>query len=124
MSAEEELQQFEDSWNRAIVSNDIDKISEFMSADWVMVGSEGGITTKSEFLQSIRSGDLTHSRMDYEEIRVKVYGDAGITTNRGTSAGNYRGQYFELYEWSSSTFIRKNHKWLCVLTMLTPANKQ
>ena len=124
MSPEQELQQFEDNWNRAIVSNDINKISGFMSDDWVMVGSDNGIIEKPAFLQSIESGDLTHSRMDYEEIRVKVYGDAGITTNRGTSAGHYKGQYFELYEWSSSTFIRKNQKWFCVLTMLTPANKR
>ena len=61
--------------------------------------------------------------MDSDETSIKFYEDTGIVTSRGTSAGNYKGQSFELYEWSTSIFIRKNGQWLCVHTMLTPAKK-
>lgn len=120
---EKELLQFEKDWNRAIEKNNADEIGTFMSDDWVIVGTEGGIIPKNEFLGWITSGDLTHSRMDTDETRVKVYGDTGIITSRGTSAGKYKEQYFELYEWSASTCVYKNGKWVCVHSMLTPAHK-
>ncbi len=124
MKAEEELLQFGKEWDEAIVNNDVNEIEKFMSDDWVIIGTEGGITSKPIFLEWIESGDLTHNRMDSDEIRIRIYENTGVVTSRGTSAGKYKCQPFELYEWSSSVFIRKEEKWICVLTMLTPANKQ
>ncbi len=123
MTFEKELVQFGLAWDQAMVGNDADEIGKFMSDDWIIVGTEGGITSKSEFLLWIKSGELTHTRMDSDETSIKIYENTGIVTSRGTSAGNYNGQSFELYEWSTSVFIRKNEQWLCVHTMLTPAKK-
>jgi len=122
MNLEEELLQFEKDWNRAMENNDADETGKFMSDDWVIIGTGGGITSKDEFLEWIKSGDVSHSRMDSDFIRIKIYENAGVVTSRGTSAGKYKGQDFELYEWSASTYIRKNNKWICVHTMLTPVS--
>jgi len=123
MNPEEELRQLGRQWDEAIVGNDVAEIAKFISDDWVIVGSEGGVTSKNEFLEWIRSGDVTHCRMDSDEMRIKVYDNTGIVTSRGTSAGKYKGQPFDLYEWSSSVFVRNKGKWICVFTMLTPANR-
>ena len=121
MTTEDELLQFGLAWDQAMVRNNANEIGKFMSNEWIIVGTEGGITSKNEFLSHIRSGDLTHSRMDSDETSIKIYENTGIVTSRGTSAGNYKGQPFEFYEWSTSIFIRTNKQWLCVHTMLTPA---
>jgi hypothetical protein len=122
MNAERELLQVGKAWDEAMIQNNPEEIGKFMSEDWVIVGSEG-ITRKSEFMESIRSGDLTHNRMDSDETRIKIYNTMAVVTSRGTSAGEYKGKPFELYEWSSSVFIYENRRWICVHTMLTPANK-
>ncbi|SHF31401.1 nuclear transport factor 2 family protein [Pedobacter caeni] len=122
-TAEEELIQFEKQWNKAIVGNNVDEIAKFMSADWIIVGSDG-ITTKSAFLDSVRSGVVKHNRMDAEEMTVKVYENTGIVISLGTSAGAYNDQSFELYEWSSSTYIKKDQKWQCISTMVTAATQK
>ena len=119
---ENELIEFGNRWDLAMEGNNVDEISFFMSDEWVIIGTEGGITSKSAFLDWIRSGDLTHSTMKVDESRVKIYGDTGIVTSRGTSAGLYKGHPFQLYEWSTNVYIRKNGEWQCVLTMLTPAH--
>lgn len=110
-------------WDQAMVRNDPEEISKFMSDDWVIVGTEGGITPKSTFLALITSGDLTHDIMSSEDIRVKIYGQMGVLTSRGTSSGTssgtYKDQPFSFYEWSISVFIRERGNWKCVLTMLT-----
>ena len=47
-----------------------------------------------------------------------------VVTARGTNAGTYRGEPFSFYEWSTSVFIYESEKWICVLTMLTPAKAE
>lgn len=123
MTAKEELLEFGQKWDEALVSNDVDAISSFMSDDWTIIGTAGGITTKESFLDWIRSGDLTHNRMDSDETHIQIYGSTGIVTSRGTSAGMYLGKPFSLYEWSLSVFIRSENEWKCVATMLTPAKE-
>ena len=118
----QELLDFSKRWDDAMVANDVDEISKFMSDDWKIVGSDG-ITTKSSFLQFISSGILTHHRMDSDEASVSIYGDTGILVARGTSAGTYNGENFSLYEWATSIFLKTGGSWRCVLTMLTPAHR-
>lgn len=109
-------------WDEAMVKNDPAEIGGFMADEWVIIGSDG-ITSKSAFLKWIGSGRVTHNRMDADELIINVYGDTGIVVGRGTSAGTFEGQNFSLYEWSTSIFIKTHGVWLCVLTMLTPANR-
>ena len=123
IATQKELIRFGKQWDKAMVSNDLKEISRFMSEDWVIVGTEGGITPKSTFLDWIRSGDLVHTRMDSDDIRVKIYKNTGLLISRGTSSGKYRDKAFSFYEWSTSVFILEKRKWRCVLTMLTPAQK-
>ncbi len=117
----EALLAYSQEWDNAIAANDVQRIGEYMADDWVCVGTEGGITLKADFLRHIASGDLVHTRMDTDESRVKIYGDTGIVTAKGTSAGFYKGNPFSFYEWSTSIFTRDGDGWQCVLTMLTPA---
>jgi ketosteroid isomerase-like protein len=119
----EELKQVGRQWDAAIVENDIVKIGSFMAEEWVIVGTEGGITSKSNFLEYVKSGELFHNTMDFEDVRVKIYGDTGVVTSKGTSAGTYRGEPFSYYEWSTNVYVKTDGHWRCVLTMLTPAEK-
>jgi ketosteroid isomerase-like protein len=121
MTAEQELVQFSQQWDKAMLTNDVLAISEFMSDDWIIVGTEGGITSKETFLETIRSGSVSHSTMDADEINTRIYGNMGIVTSRGTSAGKFNGKPFSLYEWSTSVCVNERGRWRCVHTMLTPA---
>jgi hypothetical protein len=60
--------------------------------------------------------------MDSDEISIRLYENMAFAVSRGTSAGNYNGESFSLYEWSTSIFLKTERQWLCVLTMVTPAN--
>lgn len=118
-TAEQQLQKTVRDWDEAIVSNDAARIAVFMSDDWVIVGSDG-ITGKADFLRSVESGILSHNRMDSDEMIIKLYGDTAVVISKGTSAGMYDKAAFSFYEWSASTFIKQDDRWICVATMLTP----
>jgi ketosteroid isomerase-like protein len=121
-----ETQQFLENcfaWDRAMETNDIEKIGPYMAEDWVCVATDGGKTTKAAFLGVIASGDLSHSKMTSDEHEIRLYGNTGIFISKGISSGLYKGAPFTFYEWSTSVFILKNSTWLSVITMLTSARK-
>ena len=118
-----ELQKLDKEWSAAIVTNDVHAIGQFMSDDWVIIGPEGNVIERSRFLEVIKSGDLTHESMESDDSIVRVYGDAALVTAQSKSKGKYKGQVFETHERSTSVYVRKEGRWQCVLTQLTPIAK-
>jgi ketosteroid isomerase-like protein len=119
-----ELQKLDKEWSAAIVKNDAHAIEQFMSDDWVIIGPEGNVIERSRFLEVIKSGDLTHESMESDDWHVRVYGDTALVTSEAKSKGKYKGQVFETHERSTSVYVRKEGRWQCVHTQLTPIAKR
>lgn len=116
----QEILSLAEEWAQALVSNDAQRIGSFMSDDWVIVG-KNGITGKRDFLPFVESGDLTHETMTLVgEARVQIYGDAAVLTGRVTNNGRFRGEAFAADEWTTDVFLRREGRWLCVLSHITP----
>jgi uncharacterized protein (TIGR02246 family) len=123
MGDDEDVQQIIElaqDWNTAIVSDDADRIAEFVTDDWVLV-SWTGITAREDFLSYVRSGVLGHSRMQgVDEPRVRVYGDTALLTVRVLSTAQYGGHDIDADEWTTDVFVRRDGRWRCELTHITP----
>jgi ketosteroid isomerase-like protein len=117
--AEVELIAFMDAWDRAMVANDPQSIGMYMAPDWMIVGSDGGVTDKAGFLELVRSGDLAHDVMETHDPAIRIYGDAAVVVARGVSGGTYRGQPFHFVERVSCVFVRRDGRWSCVSTHLS-----
>ena len=122
MDEERQLIETAQLWDKAMATNDVDQIGRFMSADWIIVASDG-ITSREDFLDSIRQGHVSHNRMDSDEVIAKIYEDTGVVISRGKSAGTFNGEPFDLYEWSTNVFVRQGESWRCAATMITPAKR-
>ncbi len=118
-----EFQYIEDNFNRAVVTNDISEIKKCITNDWVLVDSQGGIIPQERFFEVLKQGLLSHSAMNKEVLRVKVYGDVALVTGRGQNKGNWQGQPMEADEWITDVYKNEGGKWLCILTHLTPVKK-
>lgn len=116
----QEILNLAEQWARALISNDAQKIGDFMSDDWVIVG-QNGITRKQDFLSSVESGDLTHETMEpVGAARVQIYGDTAVLSGRVTNNGHYKGAPFSADEWTTDVFLRREGRWLCVISHITP----
>ena len=115
-----ELARVEEEFNRAMVSNDVTRISACMSDDWVLVTPEAGIVPRSRLLNVIGNGELSHDSMTKDVSRVRIYGEVAIVTARGRNSGQFRGQPISADEWVTDVYRKIDGRWLCVLTHLTP----
>lgn len=118
-AAAADLIALEKQFAQAIIKADVDALDEVVSEDWIIIGPEGAVVGKAGFLAVVRSGALTHSSMESDEARVRVYGDTAIVTARVAAAGAYQGQAFTTRERSTDVFVRQHGHWRCVLTQLT-----
>ena len=106
-------------WDRAMVGNDPDAIGRFMADDWVIVGQDGSVGSKDQFLSLVASGDLVHTVMETHKMDVRIYGDTAVAVAVGVSGGHHQGKPFLLRERSSCVFVRQAGMWRCVLTHLS-----
>ncbi|HYK77553.1 MAG TPA: nuclear transport factor 2 family protein [Daejeonella sp.] len=116
----QQFQEIENTFNMAVISNKVDEIKRCITADWVLVDSQGGIIPQERFFSVLEQGLLSHSTMTKEILRIKVYGDIALVTGRGKNTGIWQGHPMEADEWITDVYKKENDKWLCVLTHLTP----
>lgn len=111
-----ELARVEEDFNRAMVSNDVSRISACIADDWVLVTPEVGVVPRSRILHAVESGELSHDTMTKDVGRVRVYGDVAVVTARGRNTGQFRGQRLFADEWVTDVYQKMDGRWLCVLT--------
>lgn len=121
---EEEVLKVEKGFADAIAKNDSESIERFVTDDWIIINSDGGIIEKERFLEVIKSGALTHEVMQSDDIRVRVYGDSAVVSALTRSKGKFMEQEFTTHERSTDVFVRRDGQWRCVLTQLTRFTKQ
>lgn len=121
---EEELLKLEEQFGAAIVKNDPEEIGRFVTEDWIIINSDGGIIDKERFLGVIKSGALTHEMMESSDIRVRVYGDSAVVTALTRTKGKFSGQDFSTHERATDVFVKLDGQWRCVLSQLTSLTKR
>jgi len=111
------------AWDRAMVENEAEAIGRYMAHDWMIVGSDGGVTDKATFLGLVSSGVVSHDVMESADFDTRVYGETAVVTSRGISGGTYQGRAFREVERVTCVFVRQQGQWRCVHThvsRLTP----
>ena len=119
MTAEEELLKLEKEFAEAIVRNDLESIGRLVTDDWIIIDPKGEIVDRTRFFEAIKSGALTHDRMESEDFRVRVYGDSAVVTALTRTKGKFMGQEFSTQERATDVFVKREGQWQCVLTHLT-----
>ena len=91
---EQELLKLEQTFADAIVKNDVEAIGRVVADDWIIIDPNGEIVDRMRFFEVIKSGALTHDRMESEDFRVRVYGDSAVVTAITSTGGGFMGNEF------------------------------
>ena len=115
------LADLEERFNAAMISNDVGRIAECITDDWLLVTPEAGPVPRSRILDVVGSGRLTHSSMTKVATHAAVAGDMAWVTGRGQNTGTFNGAQIQADEYITDVYRRVGDTWLCMLTHLTPA---
>lgn len=115
------LVDLEERFNVAMVSNDVERIAECITDDWLLITPEAGPVSRSTILDAVGSGRLTHSSMTKVATHAAVVGDMAWVTGRGQNTGTFNGAPMQADEYVTDVYRQVGGAWLCILTHLTPA---
>jgi ketosteroid isomerase-like protein len=87
--AEEQVRQLGRRWAEAEERGDAEAPHQLLADDFVLVGPLGFMLDKQQFLGSRLSGDLRHKSFTWEDVRIRVYGEAAVAVGSQTQRSTY-----------------------------------
>ena len=109
----------ENAWNHALEAKDTKALDMLLANTFVSIDIDGSISSKSEFLASIKSPDYQPSQAVTEQSSVQVYGDVAVVVGVFRIKGTEKGKPYVHRERFVDTWIKLNAAWQCVATTST-----
>lgn len=97
---------------------------KLVADDFISIGTAGRSFTKSQIIESLKSGKLTYEQHDYSNRKIRLFGDTAIvncTLDQKARFGDRElvGQYLLALVW-----VKRNGQWQLVSWQATPVVKQ
>ena len=106
-----QVEKLEEVWRTAQLNGDVEAMDKLLSDDYVGITMSGQIVTKMQQLDRMRSRNLVLTKIELDDVKVKLFGSTAVVTslavvdgaNDGTPMhGTYR--YTRVYSRQSSGF--------------------
>ena len=109
-----ELGRLEKVWNDAQLSGNADALDRLWADDLVVTVPNMPVMDKSESLAFVRSGKMKFQTYKTSDIRVRLYGGAGVVTGQleRHRSGN-RGEFEEDWRFTK-VYVRRSGRWQVV----------
>ena len=109
----------ETAWNHAIEAKDTKALDMLLANTFIAVEIDGSLSSKSEFLASIKAPEYQPSQAVNEQMNVQVYGSAAVVVGIFRIKGIEKGKPYVHRERFTDTWIRKDQGWQCVASQAT-----
>jgi ketosteroid isomerase-like protein len=107
-------------WADAELRGDADALSSLLDADFVCVGPLGFLLDKQQYLAPRRSGELKQEAFDWQDVRLRVYGDAAVAVGSQIQKTTFQGRDASGQFRVTQVLIRKGERWLIASLHLSP----
>jgi len=126
--AEKEVRAVLDEIQKAVLKGGVEAAAffdKYNADDFTLIGPNGAVQTKAENLEGFRSGKTGYQKMDFSDVKVRIYGNTAVVTGIvkfiGEQAGvNYTGNQYRF----TRVFVRQGGIWKHVLLQNTRITQQ
>ena len=117
--AKEEVAAVEAAFHQAMLVADVKKLESLTDESFIWTHSAGEQTTRQQLLDQIGSGQLKYSKLETNNVKVMIYGDAGVVRGvsprqRSAIPGSGSGDASPFTAFYTLTFINKGGAWKAV----------
>ena len=117
-NAESEVRDAVEKYRVALMKRDAAALKQIWADDYMFINGAGQLLTKDERLANLSSG-ATSLDITMAGMKVRVYGDAAVTTGRVTIKGQYSGKESGGDYQSMTVWVRRGSDWQLVANQLT-----
>jgi len=112
--AEQEIDEIETRRFKAMTDQDTAALDRILSEDLTYIHSSARVDTKTQFISSIRSGELKYLSIVPSDLRVRVYIKTAVVTGRAAIKVEIRGQPMALELRFTDTYVLQGGRWQMV----------
>ena len=96
----------------AVISTDIAKLENLLSADLSYVHSSALVESKADFLNSIKSGNFKYEAMNHKTVKVNLYGDTAVLRGQSDVKVQPKGQQLLSFTIRFlAVYVKKDGRW-------------
>ena len=110
-------------WADAERRGDVEALDSLLDADFMCVGPLGFVLNKDQYLAGRRSGDLKQEAFTWQDVRVRVYGEAALAIGVQVQKTTYQGHDASGQFRVTQVFTRKGDAWVLASLHLSPINQ-
>jgi ketosteroid isomerase-like protein len=109
----------EREWAKAAVDRNVSTFSKYMSDDYVLIavsvpsgkGPQFDITTKSNWVEQVRSGREKYDSVEIHDLKVFLNGDFATVTGAYSQKGTSEGKDISASGVYVDTWVKRNGQW-------------
>lgn len=125
IAATEALRDAERRLQRAQLASDVETLSQLIDEQLVFTGPDGRHYSKQDDLHAHHSGQQSMTRVDEEDLSVRVVGGTGVTWFLGTLEGSMAGEPFLARVRYTRTWIHDDDLgWRLIAAHVSPAAEE
>ena len=110
----------EQQWLQSQKTNNPDLVAPLIAEKFVGTGADGKITDRAQLLADAKASK--YDSMEYEDVKVTVFGDAAIATGASKAKGtDEAGKPMDTHvRWTNTWVKMSGGKWQCVASHVSP----
>ena len=101
----------EKAWVAGITKGDAAALDQVLSLDLVYTHSNGRTESKSEYVAAVTSGKTKYQSVDYDEMKVKQFGDSAFVAGKARVKLLSSGNPVEMTVRVLHIWVKQNGRW-------------
>jgi hypothetical protein len=111
---ESEIRQLESRRFQAMLKVDAEELNRLLADDLTYTHSSGAVATKSQLIDSLKSGERKYQAIEPEDLKVRLYGSTAVVTGRARLKTVSKGQESDFRVQFTDVYAKKNGHWQMV----------
>lgn len=100
---------------KAWLSGDRVSVERIIASDWTGTGPDARVTDRADVLEQVfDTGAHRILRLEIEDVKARVFGDAAVVTGRTHGVGEFLGAAYDVTIRFTDTFVRRDGRWQAV----------
>ena len=87
----EQVEQMEEAWRTAQLAGDVQAMDKLLSEDYVGITMAGQVVTKMQQLDRMRNRQLVLTKIELDDVKVKLFGTTAVVTSLAEIDGTNDG---------------------------------
>ena len=111
----------ESAWDQAEQNRDVNALNGLLADSLVYIDYDGSSSSKQQFLDSVRSGEITAEQINNEGVSVRLLGNGTVAVSTGIyrDKGLEKGKPFQRRGRFTNVWVKQNGGWQCVASQST-----